>query len=148
MDAGDHEISSRTDWPDHLPVAAVRFARPTADLDAAVRFYRDDLGLRQLAEFHDHDGYDGFVLGLPGSPVHLEITARAGELPANVSSEHQLVLYFDGADAMRAPAERLIARGHPPVVADNPYWERRDCVAFRDPDGWLVILAPFVFAAE
>jgi catechol 2,3-dioxygenase-like lactoylglutathione lyase family enzyme len=138
---------SPTGWPDHLPVAAVRFARPTAVLDAAARFYRDDLGLRPLAEFRGHDGYDGLVFGLPGSPVQLEITARDGEVPAAVSSEHQLVLYFDGAEAMRAPVERLLARGHEPVSPDNPYWANRGCTAFRDPDGWLVIFAPFVLDA-
>jgi hypothetical protein len=63
-----------------------------------------------------------------------------------VSSEHQLVLYFDGVDAMRGPAERLAARGHRRVKPDNPYWERLGCIAFRDPDGWLLILAPFIFS--
>lgn len=134
-------------WGGHLSVAAVRFARPTADLAAAVGFYRDDLGMRVLAEFRGHDGYDGLVMGLPGTLLQLEITARGGEVPAAVSSEHQLILYFAGEDTMRPAVERLSGRGHRSVSPENPYWERRRCTAFRDPDGWLVILAPFVFGS-
>jgi catechol 2,3-dioxygenase-like lactoylglutathione lyase family enzyme len=34
-------------------------ARPTDDLAAVVRFYHDGLGFEVLAEFRDHDGFDG-----------------------------------------------------------------------------------------
>jgi len=40
-------------------VAQVRIARPTDQLDAVIAFYRDGLGLEQVGEFNDHEGYDG-----------------------------------------------------------------------------------------
>jgi hypothetical protein len=58
-------------WPAHLAVGAVRFARPTARLDACTAFYHEDLELPILASWRGHDGYDGAVFGLPGTPVHL-----------------------------------------------------------------------------
>lgn len=64
-----------TDWPSDMPVAQVRVARPTADLAAIIRFYGEGLGLKQIASFHGHAGYDGVMFGLPGREYHLEFTA-------------------------------------------------------------------------
>jgi hypothetical protein len=50
------------DWP----VAAVRFARPTDQLEDVLRFYEEGLGLRRIDSFEDHAGYGGVMLGLPG----------------------------------------------------------------------------------
>ena len=133
-------------WPDHLPVGAVRFARPTARYDECLVFYRDDLGLPVLASWRDHDGYDGAVFGLPDASAHFELTQH-GAAPSipEPSPENQLVFYLAGPEAVAAVTERLVARGHGPVELDNPYWARRGSVAFADPDGWVVVLAPWVF---
>ncbi|MCZ7414125.1 MULTISPECIES: VOC family protein [unclassified Streptomyces] len=136
-------------WPAHLDVGAVRFARPTAAYEAVVAFYRDDLGLPVLAAWRGdagHAGYDGAVFGLPGTPVHMEITQHGD--PPRVPEPHpenQLVLYLRGPEAVAAASGRLEARGHRPVAAANPYWPRRGAVLFTDPDGWRVVLAPWVF---
>ena len=133
-------------WPDHLNVGAVRFARPTAHYDEILAFYRDVLGLPVLAEWRDHDGYDGVVFGLPGTPVHMEITQHG--TPPIVPAPHpenQLVLYLRGAKALEAAVSRLAGHGHRPVTATNPYWPANGAVLFADPDGWLVVLAPWVF---
>ena len=61
-----------------LARAHLRVARPTDDLDAVVRFYRDGLGFTVLAEFRDHDGFDGVMLGQPGAAYHLEFTRKRG----------------------------------------------------------------------
>ena len=53
--------------------AKLRVARPTDDLEAVARFYRDGLGFAELYRFADHDGFDGVMLGLPGAPYHLEL---------------------------------------------------------------------------
>ncbi len=45
----------------------LRVARHTERLDEHVRFYRDGLGLRELGGFHEHDGYDGVFLEVPGT---------------------------------------------------------------------------------
>lgn len=136
-------------WPAHLAVGAVRFVRPTARFDETLAFYRDDLGLPVLAEWRGKEGYDGVVLGLPDAPVHLEIVQH-GDPPAvpPPHPDHQVVLYLRGPAARDAAVARLTERGHRPVTADNPYWPERGGVLFADPDGWLVVLAPWVFGVD
>ena len=130
-------------WPESLPAGGVRFARPTARLRACVEFYRDLLGLRVLAEFHDHDGYDGFVFGLPDSATQLELTSQAhAPAPHPLSAEDQLVFYLPGAGEVGRVEARLRAHGLLPIRTENPYWNDRGAIAFRDPDGLVVIFAP------
>ena len=57
--------------------------RPTDDLEAVVRFYRDGLGLDLLYEFRDHDGFDGVMLGREGAGYHLEFTRKVGKASAS-----------------------------------------------------------------
>ncbi|MGW1588245.1 VOC family protein [Streptomyces sp. NPDC002386] len=136
-------------WPGHLDVGAVRFARPTAHYDDVVVFYRGVLGLPVLAQWRGHAGYDGIVLGLPGTPVHMELLQH-GDPPRipEPHPENQLVLYLRGPGAVAAAARRLTGHGHSPVPAANPYWTERGAVLFEDPDGWQVVLAPWVFGEE
>ncbi|MEU0072837.1 VOC family protein [Streptomyces sp. NPDC006332] len=136
-------------WPAHLDVGAVRFARPTAKYDEVLVFYRDVVGLPILAEWRGHHGYDGVVLGLPGAPVHMELLQHG--IPPRIPEPHpenQLVLYLRGPEAVAAASRRLTERGHSPVPAANPYWPERGAVTFEDPDGWLLVLAPWVFGEE
>ncbi|MFE3639358.1 VOC family protein [Streptomyces cellostaticus] len=136
-------------WPGHLDVGAVRFARPTAHYDDVVVFYRDVLGLPVLAQWRGHAGYDGIVLGLPGTPVHMELLQH-GDPPRipEPHPENQLVLYLRGPEAVAVAARRLAGHGHGPVPAANPYWTERGAVLFEDPDGWQVVLAPWVFGED
>ncbi|MET9363551.1 VOC family protein [Streptomyces sp. NPDC006632] len=136
-------------WPSHLDVGAVRFARPTARYDDVLVFYRDVLGLPVLAQWRGHQGYDGVVLGLPGTPVHMELLQH-GDSPRipEPNSENQLVLYLRGPEAVARATRRLAEHGHRPVPAANPYWPERGAVSFEDPDGWLVVLAPWVFGEQ
>ncbi|UNZ17521.1 VOC family protein [Streptomyces sp. 891-h] len=136
-------------WPEHLSVGAVRFARPTARFEAVRAFYRDDLGLPVLAEWRDHADYDGVVLGLPGSPVHMELTQHGDppRIPAP-HPENQLVLYLADQAAHDRAVAQLRSRGHRPVPAANPYWPDRGATLFQDPDGWHVVLAPWIFGRD
>jgi catechol 2,3-dioxygenase-like lactoylglutathione lyase family enzyme len=133
-------------WPEHLPVGAMRFARPTARLAKCMHFYRDVLGLPVLAEFHNHAGYDGVIFGLPGNTVHLELTQRINDarIP-EPSPENQVVLYLRDADAVTAAAARVQAHGYLSIKPENPYWADCGAIAFEDPDGWVVLFAPWVF---
>lgn len=141
MEAGDGTVRS---WPAHLPARSVRFARPTSRLDACVAFYRDVLALAVLAEFRGHAGYDGVVLGLPDRSVQLELTQRAGAAdPPEPTPEHQLVFYLGDGETLARAEARLREHGLQPVPTENPYWSRRGALAFTDPDGWVVILAPW-----
>jgi hypothetical protein len=45
----------------------LRVARATDHFAEVLRFYRDGLGFAVLGEFHDHEGFDGVMLGLAGA---------------------------------------------------------------------------------
>jgi hypothetical protein len=92
----------------------VRVAGHTAQLDAVVAFYRDGLGLPASGGFHDHDGYDGVFLALPGTEAHLEFTAGGGRDAPPPHPESLLVLYLEDETAVRTVVARLGARrSHP-----------------------------------
>ena len=78
--------------PDHgSPVTQVRIARPTDRLAEVVRFYRDALGLEQIASFEGHAGYDGVMLALPGRRDHLEFTHYASGSPCPAPTKDNLL---------------------------------------------------------
>ena len=127
-------------WPPELPVLRVRFARPTDRLDEVVAFYRDGLGLPELGRFEGHSGYDGVMLGLPGSDVHLEFTSHADGSPCPAPSvDNLLVLYVESeqaAEIVVGPARRPRLPGR---RAREPVLGRRS-ITIADPDGWRVVL--------
>ncbi|WP_344587956.1 VOC family protein [Actinomadura vinacea] len=137
-------MTTKTDaWPDGLAVTQVRVARPTDKLDEVVAFYRDTLGLPELYRFSGHAGYDGVMLGLPGTDHHLEFTSHEDGSPCPApTDDNLLVLYFAGEARMYDTVERLAAAGHEPVPAENPYWAANGALTFADPDGWRVVLVP------
>ena len=126
--------------PTWIGTAHLRVARPTDDLDAVVRFYRDGLGFEVLYEFHDHDGFDGVMLGHAGAAYHLEFTRKAGHRAGTAPTEDNLLVFYlpDRGEWERA-VERLIQHGCQPVPAFNPYWDRHG-KTFADPDGYRVVL--------
>jgi catechol 2,3-dioxygenase-like lactoylglutathione lyase family enzyme len=127
-------------WPEHLPVVQVRTARPTDRLDEVVAFYRDGLGLQEVASFQGHEGYDGVMLGLPGREYHLEFTRHVCGSPCRApSNDNLLVLYIPDRPAIDRIVGRLGAMGYHPVPPENPYWSGRG-VTIPDPDGWRVVL--------
>ncbi len=128
------------DHADGLARAHLRVARPTDNLGAVVRFYRDGLGFAVLSEFTDHDGFDGVMLGHEGAAYHLEFTRKRGhEAGRAPTRDHLLVFYLpDGAEWQRA-VDRLTGHGYRPVKSFNPYWDRNG-QTFEDPDGYRVAL--------
>jgi catechol 2,3-dioxygenase-like lactoylglutathione lyase family enzyme len=136
-------VSSTDGRPDDLGVAQVRIARPTDRLQDVEQFYSTHLGLPVIYRFENHAGYDGVMLGLPGTDYHLEFTSHADGSPCPApSSDNLLVLYFHGEARMYDVVERLAAAGHEPVEAENPYWAGVGALTFEDPDGWRVTLVP------
>ena len=116
----------------------LRVARHTERLDEVVEFYRDGIGLTEIGGFHDHDGYDGVFLSLPGTDAHLELTAGGGRGAPAPHPDSLLVLYLGDAGAVRTVAARLEVDAVPAV---NPYWAAHG-VTFEDPDGFRVVLVP------
>ena len=130
-------------WLPQLPVQQLRIARPTDQIEAVERFYRDGLGLIEIDRFDDHDGYSGVMFGLPGANYHLEFTTHADGSPgAAPSRENLIVLYFGSSAEAAAVAKRLAALGHDPVMAENPYWEQSGGDHRRGSRRVAVVLVP------
>ena len=118
----------------------LRVARPSDDLEAVVRFYRDGLGFDVLYEFRDHDGFDGVMLGRRGTAYHLEFTRKEGHRAGRAPTTDNLLVFYlpDEAD-WHAAVERVTRAGYLPVRAFNSYWDHHG-VTFEDPDGYRVVL--------
>jgi catechol 2,3-dioxygenase-like lactoylglutathione lyase family enzyme len=121
-----------------------RIARPTVDLAASRRFYENVIGLPVLAEFADHDGYDGVVMALSDS-VQFELVTDPDRHPPAPTVEDLLVLSLDEATTAEV-THRLTEHGAPEVMNGtttvNPYWWRAGARVFIDPDGYRVLLVP------
>jgi len=117
----------------------LRVARPTDHLDEVVRFYSEGLGFTVLGSFNDHDGFDGVMLGVPGSPYHFEFTRKRGHKAGDPSQDNLLVFYLSEKREWLAAIERMSVAGYNPVPSFNPYWDRRG-KTYEDPDGYRVVL--------
>ena len=123
--------------------ARIRVARPTDRLTEVVRFYTEGLGLREIGRFEGHAGYDGVLVGLPGSDYQLEFTSHAEGSPGAAPSRDNLLVFYVGDEAGRDEiAAQLRALGSEPVASENPYWADVGALTFEDPDGWRVVLVP------
>ena len=115
-----------------------RIARPVSDLERSTLFYRDVLGLRVLASFEGHSGYDGVFFELPGG-AELELThGPSGPVPS--SDEDLLVLYARDDAGFRSVVQRLTSAGTERLEAANPYWNLWGAT-FLDPDGYRIVIA-------
>src|SRR5262245_14906493 len=122
------------------PGTILRVARPTDQLAEVVRFYEDGLGLLRLASFEDHDGFDGVMLGMPGTAYHLEFTTKRGhQAGRSPTRDHLLVFYLPVERDWQEAVNRMIAAGYEPVASFNPYWSHKGRT-FEDPDGYRVVL--------
>jgi catechol 2,3-dioxygenase-like lactoylglutathione lyase family enzyme len=130
------------EWPESLPVAQVRVARPTRSLLELKKFYCEGIGLEVVGSFEGHAGYSGIMLGLPGNDYHLEFTEHEETQGADYAppgADNLLVLYIPERAAIEAIVARLAALGYAAVAPENPYWSERG-TTIADPDGWRVVL--------
>jgi catechol 2,3-dioxygenase-like lactoylglutathione lyase family enzyme len=122
------------------PPPTLRIARPVRDLERSVAMYRAGLDLVELGRFADHDGFDGVMLGLPGSRWHLEFTAcRHHPVAPAPTAEDLLVFYLPDEAAWRDGCARLRAAGFAEVEPFNPYWGVRGR-SFACLDGYRTVL--------
>ena len=121
-------------------VPKLRVARPTDNLEALIRFYRDGLGLEILYRFENHDGFDGVMLGRPGAPYHFEFTHAHGHSAGRAPTQDNLLIFYlpDRAEWEKIVAS-MRAAGFEPVPSFNPYWDRQG-LTFEDPDGYRIVL--------
>lgn len=123
-----------------LSKAHLRVARPTDDMTAVIKFYRDGLGFVVLYQFKDHDGFDGVMLGRKGAAFHLEFTRKAGHKAGRAPTEDNLlVFYLPDAGEWEKAVARLEKAGYKASKAFNPYWDKKG-KTFVDPDGYRVVL--------
>jgi catechol 2,3-dioxygenase-like lactoylglutathione lyase family enzyme len=128
------------EWPKGMPVRQVRIARPTDKLEEVLRFYSEGLGLKIVGSFKEHEGYTGYMLGLPGTDCHLEFTQHAAGSPCPAPSrDNLLVFYIRDKESIDRIAARLSGLGYPAVGPENAYWRERG-ITIEDPDGWRVVL--------
>ena len=93
-----------------------------------------------MGRFEDHDGFDGVMLGAPGSGYHFEFTrSRAHPVAPTPTPEDLVVFYIPSEAEWQAACASMLAAGFRRVPAANPYWEARGRT-FADPDGYRVVL--------
>jgi catechol 2,3-dioxygenase-like lactoylglutathione lyase family enzyme len=118
----------------------LRVARPTDHLAAITALYTQGLGLSVLAQFLDHDGFDGTILGARGDPYHIEFTTRPGQDAGRApTEEHLLVFYVPDRVEWEARCAQMLAAGFHGVSSANPYWDVHGRT-FEDLDGYRVVL--------
>jgi methylmalonyl-CoA/ethylmalonyl-CoA epimerase len=122
-------------------VTELRVALTVADFDEAVAFYRDALGLAQLADWSSETGR---IVLLTGGRATLELLDEAqaetvDEIEAGRRVSGTVRLALEVADS-EAAARRLVAAGAeqlaPPVT--TPWGDRN--VRLRAPDGMQLTL--------
>ena len=118
----------------------MRVARPTDNLAAIAEMYTKGLGFTVLAQFQDHEGFDGVILGHADQSYHLEFTSQPGHLVGQApTKDHLLVFYISDQDEWVASCEQMRAAGFRSVSAYNPYWDMHGRT-FEDLDGYRVVL--------
>lgn len=123
-----------------LQKKVLRVARPTDNLNDVVEFYTKGLGLEVLDKFQDHEGFDGVMVGFPGTFYHFEFTTHQGHSVGRAPTEDNLLIFYlpNRAEWLEA-ISRIKNAGYEPVPAYNPYWDRNG-LTFADPDGYRVVL--------
>lgn len=118
----------------------MRIARPVTDLARSFQLYHDGLGLNKIAEFADHDGFSGIILGHDSLAWHLEFTVcHSHPVKPQPSTEDLLVLYIPETSEWQASCERMLRAGFVAVESFNPYWDVAG-KTFIDTDSYRVVL--------
>jgi hypothetical protein len=120
--------------------STLRVARPTDNLSTITQMYIQGLGFRFLAEFKDHQGFDGAIIGHPNHNYHLEFTHHRGTSVGRAPSQDNLLIFYipDNGDWQNA-CENMCNAGFQAVTAYNPFWDI-DGKTFEDLDGYRVVL--------
>jgi hypothetical protein len=118
----------------------LRIARPVTNIDRAAAQYCQALELRVLADFRDHDGFDGVILGSEEADYHLEFTQnRLHPVAPRPTPEDLLVFYCPHESQWRLACGRMETAGFKSVSSTNPYWDVHGRT-YEDRDGYRVVL--------
>ena len=90
----------------------MRIAKPVANLERSFLMYSKGLGLHKIAEFNDHDGFNGIMLGRGDLDWHIEFTfCRNHPVQPLHTEEDLLVLYYSEEKEWDTACERMIGAG-------------------------------------
>ena len=121
-------------------VRHLRIARPVSDLARATDMYCQGLGLRVIARFENHAGFDGVMLGVAGADYHFELAyCRDHAVRPTPTVEDLIVFYLPSASEWQGACARMLDAGFEQVAPFNPYWDIRGRT-FQDGDGYRVVL--------
>ena len=118
----------------------LRIARPVSDLTLSRRMIIRGFGWEVLAEFEDHQGFDGCILGVPGAQYHLEITyCRTHPVVPQPTEEDLIVLYVPSKLEFERRSTMMLEAGFTVVNPYNPYWGFVG-KTFEDQDGYRFVI--------
>jgi len=118
----------------------MRVARPVTDIARSKAMYCTGLGLKVIASFQDHEGFDGIMLGADGLEYHFEFThCKTHPVQPRSTPEDLLVFYVPDASEWNATCDRMLQAGFAPVRSFNPYWDSKGRT-FQDFDGYRVVV--------
>ena len=119
----------------------LRISHPTANLDQAMRFYRDGLGFEILDRFEEQQGWDGIIFGHRDWPYQIEISCKRddAEVPRSSTTDTVLVFSIPEGDYWESRLKALFDAGFtqvpPPVLYNDG-----QSACYEDPDGYRVVL--------
>ena len=118
----------------------MRIARPVTRLDVSLQMYSEGLGLNRIAEFADHKGFSGVMVGREQLPWHIEFTTcHTHPVKPSPTEDDLLVLYYPDNAEWEEVCARMVSAGFVVVPSFNPYWDANGRT-FADPDGYRVVI--------
>jgi catechol 2,3-dioxygenase-like lactoylglutathione lyase family enzyme len=124
------------------PLSILETSLYISDLDRAVAFYRDILGLRLMVEFENHRGA-AFQVGAGPSVLllfHAEETRKGGAFPPHGATGAGHAAFRIESSALAEWREHLAAH-HIAIEKELSFSGQPPSIYFRDPDGNSLELA-------
>lgn len=118
----------------------MRIAKPVTNLEKSFLMYSQGLGLHKIAEFNDHNGFDGIMLGREELNWHIEFTFCLNHPVQPLQTEEDLlVLYYSDKNEWVHACKRMADASFKMMISFNPYWDMNG-KTFIDSDGYRVVL--------
>lgn len=119
----------------------LRVARHTNDLGKMVDFYVNLLGFELLADFQNHNDYDGVFIGKSGLDWHFEFTKSKEKANHTFDQDDVIVIYPKSILDYDQLISRLVHNDISIITSNNPFWNENGKM-FLDPDGYRIVLSP------
>lgn len=118
----------------------IRITRPTDNLKEVGEMYKKGLGFSILAQFENHNGFDGLILGQPKQNYHIEFTQHRGtKVGKSPTKDNLLVFYISNSEEWEKGCDKMKEAGFREVESYNPYWDMKG-KTFEDIDGYRVVI--------